>query len=170
MVWIYGGAFTSGDSSYEKYAPDFLLDDGVVYVSFNYRLGILGFMSTEDTTVSGNWGLKDQVLALKWIKENIASFGGDPNRITIFGESAGGASVSYLLQIPQAQGLFDAAIVQSGNSLNLWSLTTRARQAAFQVGYNLGIAAVLARTLLQRLREVDAYALQRSAQSVLAQV
>ncbi|XP_066255175.1 uncharacterized protein [Euwallacea similis] len=170
MVWVYGGAFTSGGSSYENYAPDFLLDDNVVYVSFNYRLGILGFMSTEDQTVSGNWGLKDQVLALQWIHDNIAAFGGDRNRITIFGESAGGASVSYLLQIPQAQGLFNNAIIQSGSSLNLWALTTRARQAAFQVGYNLGIPALLARTLLDRLRDVDAYRLQNTATSVLTQV
>lgn len=166
MVWIYGGAFTSGDSTYDSYSPDFLLDENVVFVSFNYRLGIFGFMSTEDQTVSGNYGLKDQVLALQWIKDNIEYFGGDPNRITIFGESAGGASVSYLLQIPQAQGLFNAAIVQSGNSLNLWSLTTRSRQLAFQVGYRLGISALLSRTLLSKMRDMDAYTLQSAAMSV----
>ncbi|XP_066143814.1 juvenile hormone esterase-like [Euwallacea fornicatus] len=170
MVWIYGGGFTSGDSSYESFAPDYLLNDNVVFVSFNYRLGILGFMSTEDQTVSGNWGLKDQVLALKWINDNIESFGGDRNRITIFGESAGGASVSYLLQIPQAQGLFNNAIIQSGSSLNLWALTTRARQAAFHVGYTLGIPSLLARTLLTNLRNVDAYVLQKAAMSVYNQV
>ncbi|KAL1513314.1 hypothetical protein ABEB36_002736 [Hypothenemus hampei] len=169
MVWIHGGGFTGGDSRYDSYNPDFLLDENVVFVSLNYRLGIFGFMSTEDQTVSGNWGLKDQVLALQWVRENIEYFGGNSSRITIFGESAGGASVSYLLQIPQAQGLFDAAIIQSGNSLNLWSLTTRARQAAFQVGYNLGILALLSRTLLDRLRGIEAYRLQATAASVSTQ-
>lgn len=104
LVWIYGGAFTGGDSTYESFAPDFFLDDNVVFVSFNYRLGAFGFLSTEDKLASGNWALKDQVLALKWVKDNIAAFGGDSNRITIFGESAGGAAVSYLVQIPQAEG------------------------------------------------------------------
>ncbi|KAL1513312.1 hypothetical protein ABEB36_002734 [Hypothenemus hampei] len=170
MVWIHGGAFTGGDSSYDSYAPDFLLDENVVFVSFNYRLGVLGFLSTENKVVSGNWGLKDQVLALQWARENIEYFGGNSKRITIFGESAGGAAVSYLVQIPQAQGLFDAAIVQSGNSLNLWSLTTRARNAAFRVGTNLGIFALTASTLVKRLRNVDAYDLQSSAMTVLTRV
>ena len=104
MVWIYGGAFIQGDSKYTTYGPDYFLEEDVVFVSFNYRVGPLGFLSTEDTNAPGNWGLKDQVLALQWIKDNIKYFGGDSNKITIFGESAGSASVSYLLQIPKAQG------------------------------------------------------------------
>nr|UUB32761.1 carboxylesterase COEA10 [Dendroctonus rhizophagus] len=170
LVWIYGGAFTGGDSTYDSYAPDFFLDDNVVFVSFNYRLGVFGFLSTEDKLASGNWALKDQVLALKWVKDNIAAFGGDVNRITIFGESAGGASVSYLVQIPQAEGLFNAAIIQSGNSENLWALSTRARQAAFQVGSNLGIVALRSSTLLKGLRKADAYKLQTAASSALTKI
>ncbi|KAJ8952066.1 hypothetical protein NQ318_010976 [Aromia moschata] len=98
MAWIYGGAFISGNSSYKTYGPDYLLDEDIVFVSFNYRLGIFGFLSTGDEVCSGNWGLKDQVLALEWVQDNIAYFGGNPSNVTIFGQSAGGASVSYLLQ------------------------------------------------------------------------
>jgi carboxylesterase type B len=167
MVWIYGGAFTGGSSKYHHFGPDYFLEEDVVFVSFNYRVGIFGFLSTEDRVASGNWGLKDQVLALQWIKDNIEYFGGDPNKITIFGESAGGASVSYLLQIPKAQGLFNAAIMQSGTSEMLWALSTRARQTAFQVGYGLGIASLLSSTLIPRLRDIEAYRLQRQAASTL---
>lgn len=170
LVWIHGGGFTGGDSTYRSFGPDYFLEEDVIFVSFNYRLGIFGFISTDDRTASGNWGLKDQVLALRWIKDNIQHFGGDPSKITIFGESAGGASVSYLLQIPQAQGLFNAAIMQSGTSEMLWALNTRARQTAFQVGYSLGIASLLSSTLISRLRNVDAYRLQRQASSTFTQV
>lgn len=163
MVWFHGGAFTGGDSKYQSNGPDFFLEEDVVFVSLNYRLGIFGFFSTEDQLAPGNWGLKDQVLALKWVKDNIQHFGGDPNRITIFGESAGGASVSYLLQIPKAQGLFTNAIMQSGTSETLWALSNRARSAAFQVGRGLGIITLLSRTLVDRLRNIDAYRVQAEA-------
>ncbi|CAG9768554.1 unnamed protein product [Ceutorhynchus assimilis] len=166
MVWIHGGGFTGGESLRRVYGPDFFLNEGVIMVALNYRLGIFGFMTTQDKTVSGNWGLKDQILALQWVQENIRQFGGDPDKVTIFGESAGGASVSYLLQIPKAQGLFRSAILQSGTSENLWALTTRGRQAAFQVGYQMGIATLLSRTLMNRLRRVDADKLQSHAASV----
>lgn len=170
MVWIHGGAFTGGDSTYRSFGPDYFLEEDVVFVAINYRLGILGFLSLEDSVASGNWGLKDQVLALRWIKENIEQFGGDSNRITIFGESAGGASVSYLLQIPQAEGLFNAAIIQSGSAENLWALTTRARQSALQVCLNLGAPALTSRIALRNLRNADVYRLQRSASAVLNRV
>ena len=92
MVWIHGGAFNTGSSNI--YGAEFLLDRDIVLVTINYRLGIFGFFSTADSVAPGNFGLKDQVLALKWIQENIKAFGGDPKKVTLFGESAGGASVS----------------------------------------------------------------------------
>ena len=94
MAWIHGGAFVGGNSSYAKAGAGYLLDKDIVLVTMNYRLGIFGFFSTGDSAAPGNFGLKDQVLALKWIQENIKIFGGDPNKVTIFGESAGGVSVS----------------------------------------------------------------------------
>lgn len=104
MVWIYGGGFETGTSEYVDAAPDFFLDQDVVFVSFNYRLGIFGFLSFGDSIVPGNNGLKDQNLALVWIKENIIRFGGDFDQITLFGQSAGAASVSYHLLSPTSRG------------------------------------------------------------------
>lgn len=94
MVWVHGGGFFFGNSSPNVYGPKYLLDKNIILVSMNYRLGIFGFFTTGDSVAPGNFGLKDQVLALKWIKKNIKNFGGNPNRITLFGESAGGASVN----------------------------------------------------------------------------
>uniref|UniRef100_A0AAR5P4C2 Carboxylic ester hydrolase n=1 Tax=Dendroctonus ponderosae TaxID=77166 RepID=A0AAR5P4C2_DENPD len=155
MVWIYGGTFMGGTSAYYQYGPDYFLEKGVVYVSFNYRLGIFGFLSTEDSTAPGNWGLKDQVLALQWVKQNIKSFGGDPNQVTIFGQSAGGASVSYLTLSNLTTGLFKGAILQSGSSLCPFAHTTNARVTAFAVGLSLGIETISSQTLVEKLRKID---------------
>jgi para-nitrobenzyl esterase len=119
MVWIHGGAFTLGSGSDELYDGAALADKGVVVVTFNYRLGVLGFLAHPGLSaesphqVSGNYGLLDQVAALRWVQRNIAQFGGDPHRVTIFGQSAGAASVSLLLVSPPAQGLFQGAIAES---------------------------------------------------------
>ena len=119
MVWIHGGAFISGSGSDEMYDGEALSRHGVVVVTFNYRLGPLGFLAhprlsaESDRGVSGNYGLLDQIAALQWVQRNIARFGGDPRRVTIFGESAGAASVSLLLITPLAKGLFSAAIAES---------------------------------------------------------
>jgi len=118
MVWIYGGGLTSGSSA--SYDLSTVVKKGnVVAVSMNYRLGILGFLATQGLAdeaggMSGNYGLLDQQLALRWIKDNIANFGGDPNNVTIFGESAGGRSVCGHLLAPRSSGLFHRAIIQSG--------------------------------------------------------
>ncbi|XP_063991352.1 uncharacterized protein LOC135169896 [Diachasmimorpha longicaudata] len=124
MVWIHGGGWVTWSSDSSLFGPQFLLDKEVVLVSFNYRLGPLGFLSTADKVLPGNQGLKDQVLALKWVQNNIGAFGGDPNRVTIFGESAGGASTHYLMLSPLAKGLFHRVISQSGTALAPWSRTT----------------------------------------------
>nr|WCC58198.1 carboxylesterase [Pharsalia antennata] len=166
MVWIYGGTFTAGDSAYESYGPDYLLDQGVVYVSFNYRVGVLGFLSTEDTVIPGNWGLKDQLLALQWVQNNIENFGGNASDVTIFGESAGAASVSYLLLSNRTSGLYNKAILQSGSSLCLWSLNRRARRIAFNIGLYLDIVTDNSSVLLNRLRQVDYETLQSTATTV----
>jgi para-nitrobenzyl esterase len=116
MVWIHGGAFTVGES--DDYDPDRLIPHGVVVVTLNYRLGLLGFFATPALDGGGgpvvNYGLMDQQAALTWVKHNIAAFGGDPRRTTIFGESAGGLSVFSQLASPGARDLFSAAIDESG--------------------------------------------------------
>ncbi|XP_060525637.1 carboxylic ester hydrolase-like [Cylas formicarius] len=115
MFWIHGGGFVGGSGNF--YGPDFLIEEDVVVVTFNYRLGAFGFLSTGDDVVLGNAGLKDQLLALNWTNRNIGLFGGDPDKITIFGESAGGRSVGHHITNKKSKGLFRAAICQSGCSL-----------------------------------------------------
>jgi len=115
MVWIHGGAFAYGTASHYPAGVLATFND-VIVVSINYRLGILGFFNIPDTDYKGNYGMLDQVLALKWVQSNIARFGGDPNRVTIFGQSAGGMSVSLHLVSPLSKGLFHRAIMQSGAS------------------------------------------------------
>lgn len=122
MVWIHGGGFTAGTPAETLYHGEWLARKGVVVVSVAYRLGAFGFLAhpelsaESDKRVSGNYGLLDLVAGLKWVQENIAAFGGDPRRVTIFGESAGAIAVSQLCVSPQAKGLFQAAISQSGGS------------------------------------------------------
>lgn len=120
MVWIYGGSFRNGSSASPIYDGVELAQHGVVVVSFNYRLGWLGFFDLPALAVEnpaepvGNYGLLDQIAALNWVKANIAAFGGDPDNVTIFGESAGGMSVNDLMASPLARGLFQKAISESG--------------------------------------------------------
>ena len=114
MAWIHGGGFNTGSSGEFFYEPGYLLDKDVILISINYRLGIFGFLTLANENLSGNQGLWDQLGGLKWIKKNIAAFGGNPNKVTLFGESAGGWSVSYHLASQHSKGYFDAAIIQSG--------------------------------------------------------
>jgi para-nitrobenzyl esterase len=122
LVWIYGGGFSFGSTAEPVYNGEKLARKGVVFVSIAYRVGQLGFLALPELSaenpnqVSGNYGLFDQIAGLEWIRRNIASFGGDPDQVTIFGESAGGISVSMLCASPLAKGLFQQAISQSGGS------------------------------------------------------
>ena len=124
MVWIYGGGFINGSTASPAYSGEVLAKKGVVFVSMAYRLGALGFMahpgfSAENPHhVSGNYGLLDQIAALKWVRANIAAFGGDPAKVTIFGESAGGIAVSQLAASPLAKSLFRGAMSESGGSFS----------------------------------------------------
>jgi para-nitrobenzyl esterase len=119
MVWIYGGGFQIGATSQSAYDGEALAAQGAVLVSINYRLGIFGFLAhpalgqESPQGASGNYGLLDMVAALQWVKRNISVFGGDPNNVTIFGESAGGTAVCLLMVVPQAEGLFQKAIAES---------------------------------------------------------
>ena len=120
MVWIYGGGLRNGSASTPLYSGDRLARHDVVVVTFNYRLGVFGFLAHPDLTrespthSSGSYGLEDQIAALRWVKRNIAAFGGDPDRITVFGQSSGAISISVLAASPLAKGLFQRAIAQSG--------------------------------------------------------
>ena len=107
MVWIHGGGFIAGAGSEPRYSDSPLVDRGVVLVTLNYRLGVFGFLATDELAKengghAGNYGLMDMVAALKWVKANIGAFGGDANNVTIFGESAGSFAVSTLTAVPQS--------------------------------------------------------------------
>ena len=148
MVWIHGGGFTTGSGAKDVYRGTRLANEGVVVVTINYRLGPFGFLAHPALSaesphgVSGNYGLLDQIAALKWVKRNIAAFGGDPNNVTIFGESAGAGSVCCLLVSPLAKGLFHRCIAESGTA---GSITERLKEPSHsrpsmeQVGQQIGV-------------------------------
>jgi len=131
MVWIHGGALVTGES--DDYDPAALVADGVTVVTINYRLGALGFLAhpalADANGQSGDYGLMDQQAALRWVQRNIASFGGNPHNVTVFGESAGGLSTLSQVASPQARGLFERAIVESG-SYNLTQASLASAEAA----------------------------------------
>ncbi|CRK86762.1 CLUMA_CG000594, isoform A [Clunio marinus] len=152
MVWIHGGSFTGGSGDSWIYGPDFLVNDGVVVVTFNYRLGVLGFLATGDTAAQGNYAMKDMVEALRWVRNNIARFGGNPNAITVFGESAGGVAVHYLMLSQMGLNLFQRAISQSGTALNPWAFQPNPRAQAENLGRKLGISWSSTQNLVDQLR------------------
>ena len=147
LVWIYGGGFNSGGSAVPIYDGEAMAREGVVFVSINYRVGAFGFLAHPELTAespygaSGNYGLLDQVAALSWVQDNIAAFGGDPNRITIAGQSAGAASVNALIASPLAEGLFQRAIAESGGLLSreIADLAA-AEEAGLRFADSLGVA------------------------------
>jgi para-nitrobenzyl esterase len=169
MVWIHGGGFFSGAGDETRHEGSALASKGVVLVVVNYRLNILGFLAHPELTAesprkaSGNYGLLDQIAALRWVKDNIAGFGGNPDNVTIFGESAGSFSVSALMSSPLAAGLFHRAIGQSGgffsrSSLPLLPLAAAEKQGA-QAGAAIGattLAALRARPAAELLKAIGA--------------
>nr|ATO93736.1 carboxylesterase [Nilaparvata lugens] len=153
LVRIHGGGFTFGSGDDELYAPDFFVQKDVVLVSINYRVGVFGFLSLGNSDVPGNAGLKDQVLALKWVQENIGHCGGDANNVTIFGESAGAASCQFLSISPMAKGLFHKVILQSGSALNPWAYVEHTVPRAYLLGEALGKKTTDPEELISFLRE-----------------
>jgi para-nitrobenzyl esterase len=165
MVWIHGGGFIAGFGGEERHRPAPLVQKGAVVVTLNYRLGAFGFLAHPALAaesphhVSGNYGMLDQIAALQWVKRNIAKFGGDPSRVTIFGESAGGMSVGILVASPLAKGLFARAILESGVGSGS---AVRSRDSAQHVGINLADtlgAAGTGASAIAKLRAVSAESL-----------
>ena len=169
LFWIYGGALTTGTSREAIYNGKKLAERGVVVVSINYRVGVLGWLAHPELSkesadnVSGNYGLLDQVEALRWVNRNIASFGGNPNNVTIAGESAGGLSVMYLMASPPARGLFHKAIAQSAYMISTPELKTAkfGVPSSEQIGTILG--AKLSAPTIADLRAIDAEKLTSAA-------
>ncbi len=175
LVWIYGGGFQTGGAAAPGYSGEALANQGIIFVSFNYRLGVFGFFAHPDLSAesghhsSGNYALMDQIAALKWVRKNIAAFGGDPERVTIAGQSAGSASVNCLLASPLARGLFQGAIGESG-SLVLENpfLHMRSLQESEKAG--IRVAANLNVTSLKELRAMGAAEIQQKASGFYAPI
>uniref|UniRef100_A0A182N7U2 carboxylesterase n=2 Tax=Anopheles dirus TaxID=7168 RepID=A0A182N7U2_9DIPT len=153
-VFIHGGALMFGTGSF--YEPDHIMRQQMILVTFNYRLGPLGFLSTEDDVIPGNFGLKDQVTVLRWIRENIHSFGGDPGTVSIVGCSAGSASVHLHYLSTLSDGLFNSGIGHSGSALNPWAMTERSLEKAIRIGAVLGCPTRKTKALLDCLRKQPA--------------
>ncbi|XP_034251246.1 esterase FE4-like isoform X2 [Thrips palmi] len=139
LVWIHGGGFLVGDGDADVYGPDYFLEMGIVVVTINYRLGPFGFLAVGTEAAPGNAGLKDQVQALRWVKRSIANFGGDPNRVTLYGESAGAAAVHLHTLSPLSRGLFHGVIAGSGSALHDWAITNQQVSKARELARYLGI-------------------------------
>jgi para-nitrobenzyl esterase len=169
MVWIHGGGFFAGFGGEERHNGARLAQKGAVVVTLNYRLGALGFLAHPALAAgsphqsAGNYGLLDQIAALEWVKRNISRFGGDPSRVTIFGESAGGMSVGSLIASPLAKGLFQRAILESGTGLGV-GIAPRATAAAVaqQLADSLGVSGDGA-DVASRLRAIDANAVLKAS-------
>jgi para-nitrobenzyl esterase len=165
MVWIHGGTLIWGTAQSKMYDGQAFAKRGVVLVSINYRLGALGYLAHPALSkespdgVSGNYGLLDQIAALKWVRANIASFGGNARNVTIFGESAGALSVEYLLASPPARGLFDKAIVESGYLFTMPELRTARYEEQSAEAIGAALAKKIGAPDLAALRAMDARAL-----------
>lgn len=176
MVWIHGGSQTFGYTGSPLYDGSALAARGVVVVSVNYRLGVLGYLATPELSAesphgsSGNYGLLDQIEALRWVQRNIAAFGGDPANVTVFGESAGAMSVVQMLASPLARGLFQKAIAESGGMPTLPDLKTAAHGLPSAEGMGLAVAAAAKADSLAALRAMDAEALTNAAYAARYQV
>jgi para-nitrobenzyl esterase len=159
MVWIFGGGFVAGSTSEPRQDAGNLCKKGVLIVSANYRLGVFGLLAHPALTkesgmgASGNYAILDQIAALKWVKRNIAAFGGDPGNVTIFGESAGSASVSALVASPLAKGLFVRAICESGTVFNPSSKMATLAEGEAQ---GVALATQLGKTTIDELRSLPA--------------
>ncbi|XP_072039270.1 acetylcholinesterase-like [Amphiura filiformis] len=156
MVWIHGGSFTSGSGAQSDYNGEPLTSVGeVILVNINYRLSTFGYLTTGDSILPGNYGMVDQVEALKWVQANIHAFGGNKDKVTIFGESAGSASVSYQLLSKLSTGLFKQAIMESGAAVSPWALqeSSLGREIAFKMGAELGCTVTDTTQLRQCLRD-----------------
>jgi len=165
MIWIHGGDHQDGSGNGFPYETDVFCDEGAILVTINYRLGVMGFLCHPELSLessdgtSGNYGMLDQIAALKWVQENIAAFGGDPEQVTIFGESAGGESVAHLLTSPFAEGLFQRAIIQSAaNSGQMihQTLAVLHHDSGERIGQKLADDLVPGSNQIQALRKLPA--------------
>lgn len=170
LVWIHGGGWTLGSGNKDSFGPDYFMSHDVVVVTLNYRLGALGFLSLKTPECPGNFGLKDQRLALIWVKNNISYFGGNPDNVTIFGESAGGVAVHLLMLSPTTKGLFHKAISQSGSALSRTANALFPRESAYILGKRLGCNAKSDSELLDFLRKASPKDIVEKSKGIIHEV
>ncbi|XP_052738588.1 juvenile hormone esterase-like [Bicyclus anynana] len=168
MFFIHGGSYAYGSGNDDNYGPDFLINSNVVVVTINYRLDALGFLCLDTEEVPGNAGMKDQVAALRWVQRNINNFGGDPNSVTIIGQSAGGASCTLHAMSPMSEGLFHRIIPMSGVAISQFSLEFEPKRRAFVLGKILGFETTNTTALLEYLQNATVDQLLNTNSSVLA--
>ena len=165
MLWIHGGGFYYGSSSFYG-STKYMMDYDVIVVTINYRLGSFGFLSTDDEIVPGNMGLKDQSLALRWISENIQYFGGDPKRITLYGDEAGGASVHYHYLSPMSRGIFTTGVSSSGTALNFWAHTDSGKKKTEILARALGCSVENSNATIKCLKNIPAEIIQEATTDI----
>ncbi|CAH2089352.1 unnamed protein product [Euphydryas editha] len=157
IVFLYNELFKVSLNATKDYGPDFIMNEDVILVTINHRLSVLGFASFGDEILPGNNGIKDVVVALKWLKDNIISFGGDPSRITLMGNSGGATIVDILLHSSKAKGLFSAAILQSSSSFDPLYFDENHKQYAIALTEALEDKATTSSSFIERLSEISAY-------------
>lgn len=155
IVFDYNDNFRTWFNGTDVYSPDFFIEEGVIVVTISNRLGIFGYLTTEDDVIPGNNGLRDYILGLEWIKNNIEQFGGDASKVTLMGSRGGAAIADVLLHSEKAKGLFSGAILQSGTVLESVYFFENPREQAFQLGVYLNFTVSDSNDLLQKLGEVD---------------
>ncbi|KYN36171.1 Carboxylesterase 3 [Trachymyrmex septentrionalis] len=166
MVWIHGGGFLVGSGDANWFGPDYIVQKDVILITLNYRLSVLGFLNLNDKVAAGNQGLKDVVLALKWVQNNILKFGGNPENVTIFGQSAGAAITHCLALSPFAKGLFHKVILQSGVVLSPWAFN-ECMDHGFRLAKKLGKTTSDPKVAYEFLKTIDAKILTKNAQWAL---
>ncbi|XP_053971313.1 esterase FE4-like isoform X2 [Hylaeus volcanicus] len=169
MVWVHGGALQRGSGSYRFMKPDYLVEKDVVVVAVNYRLGALGFLNLGHPAAPGNQGLKDIIAALRWTQENIAKFGGDPNNVTLCGQSAGALLTHASAISPKAKGLIHKAIMQSGTMLSPWGIGQSRPKRGFKLASLLGINSTDPEEVVDLLRQLPDKDIVKLETSVLSQ-
>ncbi|XP_058802832.1 carboxylic ester hydrolase-like [Phymastichus coffea] len=168
IIWFHEGAFQRGAGTYTK--ARYIMDRDVILVTFNYRLGIFGFLSTEDNVASGNMALKDQNLAIKWVINNIAAFGGNPDQISLFGASAGGSSVHFHYLSKMSSGLFKNGISFSGTALSPWAFDPKPLQNAKRLAVIVNCTTKSSEKMVECLKKLSAQALAEGMKVMLRQI
>ncbi|CAB3229013.1 unnamed protein product [Arctia plantaginis] len=156
IVFEYNDNFRTWFNGTDTYSPDFFIEEGVIVVTISSRLGIFGYLTTEDNVMPGNNGLRDFILGLEWLKNNIEQFGGDASKITLMGSRGGATTTNILLYSEKAKGLFSGAIIQGGSSLESTYFVDKPRKKAFEIGKFLNLTVTNSLELFEGLQNVDA--------------